>query len=217
MTLALMGKKCGMTRIFTDKGESIPVTVLHVLPNYITQIKTEKTDSYVAVQLASGNELATNKINKPLMGHFKKAGVSGRKFLSECRLTAEEIQSFKLGDQLTVELFSVGQPVDVQAKTIGKGFAGVVKRHNFRTQDATHGNSLAHRAPGSIGQCQTPGRVVKGKKMAGHMGNTVRTVQNQKIVKIDTKENFLFIKGAVPGPSKGWVLIKKCIKNKSGV
>lgn len=217
MTLALMGKKCGMTRIFMEKGESVPVTVLQVLPNYITQIKTEKTDNYLAVQLASGNELSANKTKKPLMGHFKKAGVAARKFLKECRVTAKEIESLKVGDQLTVELFKVGQAVDVQGTTIGKGFAGVVKRHNFRTQDATHGNSLSHRAPGSIGQCQTPGRVIKGKKMAGHMGNVSCTIQNQKIVKIDKKENLLFIKGAVPGATAGWVLIKQCIKDKSEV
>jgi len=217
MTLALMGKKCGMTRIFTEKGESIPVTVLQVLPNYITQIKTEETDNYSAVQIAAGNELAANKTKKPLMGHFKKAGVVARKFLKECRLTAKEVEPMKVGDQLTVELFKTGQAVDVQGTTIGKGFAGVVKRHHFRMQDATHGNSLSHRAPGSIGQCQTPGRVIKGKKMAGHMGDVSRTIQNQKIIKIDVKENLLFIKGAVPGAPTGWVLIKKRVKVRSEV
>jgi large subunit ribosomal protein L3 len=212
MTLALMGKKCGMTRIFTEKGESIPVTVLEVTPNCITQIKKEEIENYSAVQIAYGDELATNKVKKPLMGHFKKAGVAARRFLHECRIDAKQMESMKIGDMLTVERFKVGQAVDVQGLTKGRGFSGVVKRHNFRTQDASHGNSLSHRAPGSIGQCQTPGRVIKGKKMAGQMGNVLRTIHNQKIVKIDKDKNLIFIKGAIPGAPAGWVLVKQCVK-----
>jgi large subunit ribosomal protein L3 len=215
MTVALMGQKCGMTRVFTEKGESIPVTILQVLPNYITQIKTDEKEKYSAIQVAYGQECAATKINKPRIGHFKKAGVASRRFLKEFCISKEEVTQKKLGEALTVELFKEGQSVDVQGVSKGKGFAGVVKRHNFRTQDASHGNSLSHRVPGSIGQCQTPGRVTKGKKMAGHMGNVLKTIQNQIIVKIDVAKHLLFIKGAVPGAPKGWVLIKQCLKVKS--
>jgi large subunit ribosomal protein L3 len=215
MTAELVVKKLGMTRVFTQTGESIPVTVVEALPNYITQIKTEEKEHYSAVQVAAGAECSVKKLNKPLIGHLKKAGVTARKILKEFRLSPEELKNKKLGDALTVRLFKEGQRVDVQGVTKGKGFAGTVKRHNFRTQDASHGNSLSHRVPGSIGQCQTPGRVIKGKKMAGHMGNELKTIQNQSIVKVDVERNLLFIKGGVPGAPKGWVVIKKSVKVKS--
>ncbi len=213
MSLGLIGKKCGMTRIFTEDGVSIPVTVVEVINNKITQIKTDETDGYCAVQISAGNRLSN--VTKPMVGHYAKAGVEPGDIIREFRVKdAAELADRKVGDEIKVDLFEEGQKIDAQGLSRGKGFAGTVKRHNFKTQDATHGNSLSHRAPGSIGQCQTPGRVLKGKKMAGHMGNVNRTVQSQKIVKIDIERNLILIKGAVPGAPDGKVIITRSVKSK---
>jgi large subunit ribosomal protein L3 len=200
-----------MTRVFTDDGESIPVTVVEALPNRITQLKTEETDGYRAVQVTTGSRKAS-RVRKPQQAHFAKAGVEVGRGLWEFRLGAEEGADLETGGELTVEVFSDGQPVDVIGTSIGKGFAGTVKRHNFRTQDATHGNSLAHRAPGSIGQNQTPGRVFKGKKMAGHMGAVRTTSQNLRVVRVDAERNLLLIRGAVPGAKGGDVIVQPAVK-----
>src|SRR3990167_3706593 len=213
MSVGLVGKKCGMTRIFTEEGTSIPVTVVAVIPNRITQLKTVDTDGYRALQVTAGTKVSA-RVNKALAGHFAKANVEAGNSIHEFRLGENEFKESQLGDPLTVALFKEGQKVDVRGLSRGKGFAGVIKRHNFRTQDATHGNSLSHRAPGSIGQCQDPGRVFKGKKMAGHMGDVNRTVQTQEIVKVDVDRNLLLIKGAVPGAPGGKVLITSAIKAK---
>lgn len=213
MPVGLTGKKCGMTRIFTELGESIPVTVIEVTPNRVTQIKTVNVDGYRALQVTSGTKKVLH-VNKALAGHYKKAKVGAGNCIKEFRLQENEMPETKVGDNLTVELFKEGQKVDVKGTTRGKGFAGTVKRHNFKTQDATHGNSLSHRAPGSIGQCQWPSRVFKGKKMAGHMGNVSRTVQSQEIIKIDVERNLLLLKGVVPGAPGGKVIITESVKNK---
>lgn len=216
MTIGLLGKKCGMTRIFKDTGEVIPVTVIHVEPNRITQIKTEETDGYNALQVTIGKRRAT-RVNQPMSGHYAKAGVEPGMGLWEFALEeGDTLEGFELGSELTLDLFSEGQFVDVAGMTKGKGFAGAVKRHNFRTQDATHGNSLSHRAPGSIGQNQTPGRVFKGKKMAGRMGNKRRTVQNLEIVKIDKEKNVLLVKGSVAGAPSGVLMIIPASKKAKG-
>lgn len=212
-SVGLVGRKCGMTRVFTEAGESIPVTVLEVQPNRITQVKTLENDGYRALQVVAGIQ-KPSRINKPLTGHYAKAGVEGGRKIREFRLVEGEYSEIKPGDQLTVEIFKAGQMVDVEGFSRGKGFAGSVKRHNFRTQDATHGNSLSHRAPGSIGQCQTPGRVFKGKKMAGHMGNKKCTVQNQEIIRVDVLHNVILIKGVVPGAPGGDVVITASVKYK---
>jgi large subunit ribosomal protein L3 len=196
-----------MTRVFTDAGESIPVTVVEALPNRITQLKTDETDGYRAVQVTTGARRAT-RVVKAQKGHFAKAGVEAGRGLWEFRLDGDEGSDLEAGSELTVNVFEDGQTVDVIGTSIGKGFAGAVKRHNFRTQDATHGNSLAHRAPGSIGQNQTPGRVFKGKKMAGQMGNVRRTAQNLTVVKIDVERNLLLIRGAVPGAKGSDVIVR---------
>jgi large subunit ribosomal protein L3 len=211
MAIGLVGRKCGMTRVFTDAGESIPVTVVEALPNRITQLKTEETDGYRAVQVTTGGRKAS-RVRKPQQAHFAKAGVEPGRGLWEFRLGAEEGGELEAGSELTVEVFSDGQMVDVIGTSIGKGFAGTVKRHNFRTQDATHGNSLAHRAPGSIGQNQTPGRVFKGKKMAGQMGNVRTTNQNLRVVRVDAERNLLLIRGAVPGAKGGDVIVQPAVK-----
>jgi len=216
MTIGLLGKKCGMTRIFKDTGEAIPVTVIHVEPNRITQIKTEETDGYNALQVTIGKRRAT-RVNQPMSGHYAKAGVEPGIGLWEFALEeGDTLEGVELASELTVDLFTEGQFVDVAGMTKGKGFAGAVKRHHFRTQDATHGNSLSHRAPGSIGQNQTPGRVFKGKKMAGHMGNKRRTVQNLEIVKIDKEKNVLLVKGSVAGAPSGVVIIIPAQKKAKG-
>lgn len=212
MAIGLVGQKRGMTRIFTEKGTSVPVTLVEVSPNRITQIKSESADGYRAIQVTTGQRRAS-RITKPLAGHFAKAAVEPGRGLWEFRLLGEEGQELAIGNELTVELFTEGQQVDVQGKTRGKGFAGTVKRHNFAMQRATHGNSLSHRVPGSIGQNQTPGRVFKGKKMSGQMGNKNRTAQNLKIVKIDKERNLLFVSGAVPGAPGGNVIVKPAIKS----
>ena len=205
----LIGKKCGMTRVFTEEGVSLPVTVIEVEPNHVTQIRSEEVDGYKAVQVTTGSKKAS-RVTKPEAGHFAKAGVEAGRGLWEFRLEAET--ELKAGDVLTVEMFATGQKVDVVGRSKGKGFQGGVKRWNFHMQDATHGNSLSHRAPGSIGQCQTPGRVFKGKKMAGHMGDEQVTVQSLEIVRVDAERNLLLIKGAVPGATGADVVIKPAVK-----
>lgn len=209
MTIGLVGRKAGMTRIFTEDGASVPVTVIEVEPNRITQVKAADVDGYNAIQITTGARKAS-RINKAEAGHFAKAGVEAGRGLWEFRLAGDE--EVQVGGQLTVERFEAGQKVDVTGESKGKGFQGAVKRWNFRTQDATHGNSLSHRAPGSIGQCQTPGRVWKGKKMAGHMGSERVTVQTLEIVKIDAERNLLMIKGAVPGATGSDVVVKPAVK-----
>ncbi len=205
----LVGRKVGMTRIFTEDGVSIPVTVIEVDANRVTQLRTPEIDGYSAIQITTGVKKA-NRVTKPEAGHFAKAGVEAGRGLWEFRLESGE--SFEVGAELTVKLFTDIKKVDVTGISKGKGFQGAVKRWNFRTQDMTHGNSLSHRAPGSIGQCQTPGRVFKGKKMAGHMGAEQVTVQNLEIVRVDAERNLLLIKGAVPGAIGGNVIVKPAVK-----
>ncbi|MGA1740839.1 MAG: 50S ribosomal protein L3 [Pseudohongiellaceae bacterium] len=216
MSIGLVGRKSGMTRIFTETGSSIPVTVVEVLPNRVTQIKTVETDGYSAIQVTAGSVKASH-VSKSEAGHFAKAGVDAGRGLWEFRAEAEELteQEILAGSELTVEKFEAGQKVDVTGTSKGKGFQGVIKRYNFRMQDATHGNSLSHRAPGSIGQCQTPGRVWKGKKMAGQMGNVRSTTQGLEVVKVDVENNLLMIKGAVPGATGTDVIISPAVKTKS--
>ena len=211
MTIGLIGRKRGMTRVFTAAGASVPVTVVEVQPNRIAQVKTEDNDGYRALQITMGTK-RSRLVNKPESGHFAKAKLEPGEGLWEIRLDGDEGADYEVGAELSVELFEAGQIVDVTGTSKGKGFAGVVKRHNFAMQDATHGNSLAHRAPGSIGQCQTPGRVFKGKKMAGHMGDEKVTTQNLEIVRVDSERNLLLIKGAVPGAPGGQVMINPAIK-----
>jgi large subunit ribosomal protein L3 len=200
-----------MTRIFTEEGNSVPVTVIEVSPNRITQIREQEKDGYAAIQVTCGNK-RTSLVSRPLAGHYAKAGVEAGEGLWEFRVEGGDGDGLEIGTELTVERFEAGQKVDVTGTTKGKGFAGVVKRHNFRTQDATHGNSLSHRAPGSIGQCQTPGRVFKGKKMAGHMGDERQTTLNLQVVKVDTDRNLILIRGAIPGATGGHVMIRPSIK-----
>jgi large subunit ribosomal protein L3 len=209
MTIGIRGIKRGMTRVFTDEGVSIPVTVIEVTPNRVTQRKTIATDGYDSVQVTNGL-VAASRVNKPTAGHFAKANSEAGRGLREFRLTSEE--DLAVGDEITVSRFEPGQKVDVTGRSKGKGFAGVVKRYNFQMQDATHGNSVSHRAPGSIGQCQTPGRVFKGKKMAGHMGAARVTVQTLEVVKVDQERNLILIKGAVPGATGGDVEIRPAVK-----
>ena len=216
MTIGLVGKKAGMTRIFTEDGVSIPVTVVEVQPNRVTQVKTLESDGYSAIQITTGAKRAS-RVSKSSAGHFAKAGVEAGRGLWEFRLEGAENQEFELGSELSVNLFEAGQKVDVTGRSIGKGFAGGVKRWGFAMQDATHGNSLSHRAPGSIGQCQTPGRVFKGKKMAGHMGDRRRTVQTLELVRVDEERGLLLIKGSVPGSKGSDVIVRPATKAKVGV
>ena len=211
MTMGLVGRKCGMTRVFTEDGVSIPVTVVEAQPNRITQVKTVETDGYRALQVVAGSRKAS-RVVKPAAGHFAAAKVEAGDLITEFRLADVDETDYQVGSTLEVDLFEEGQKVDVIGTTIGKGFAGTVKRHNFSMQDATHGNSLAHRAPGSIGQNQTPGRVFKGKKMSGQMGNVRRTIQNLEVVRVDSARNLLLIKGAVPGHRGGSVIVRPAIK-----
>ncbi len=211
MAIGLIGRKAGMTRLFTEDGASIPVTLIEVEPNRVTQVKTEETDGYRALQITVGTRRAS-RVTKPMTGHFAKAGVAPGRGLWEFRLNADEGAEIGVGAELKVDLFEAGQKVDVTGTTIGKGFAGAIKRHHFRSQRATHGNSLSHRAPGSIGQNQSPGRVFKGKKMAGHLGAARRCVQNLEVVRVDVERNLLAIKGAVPGAKGGDVMIKPAVK-----
>lgn len=209
MTIGIVGRKSGMTRIFTEDGVSIPVTVVEVEPNRVTQVKSVETDGYSAVQVTAGSRRASRVI-KSAAGHFAKANSEAGRGLWELRNDGGE--AFEVGAELTVSAFEAGQIVDVTGTSKGKGFAGTVKRWNFRTQDATHGNSLSHRVPGSIGQCQTPGRVFKGKKMTGHMGDERVTVQNLEVVKVDAERNLLLIKGAIPGAPGGDVIVRPAVK-----
>jgi large subunit ribosomal protein L3 len=211
MTIGLVGRKRGMTRVFTEQGDSIPVTVVEVSPNRITQIRSVESDGYSAVQVTCGSR-RTSLVNRPEAGHFSKAGVEAGEGLWEFRLEDNEGADLEVGSEITVERFEAGQKVDVTGTSKGKGFAGVIKRHNFRMQDATHGNSLSHRAPGSIGQCQTPGRVFKGKKMAGHMGDARVTTLNLEVVRVDSERNLILIRGAVPGAPGGHVFVRPSIK-----
>ena len=214
MAIGLVGRKCGMTRIFTDAGVSVPVTVIEVDPNRITQIKTLETDGYQAIQITTG-ERRESRVTNAQKGHFAKAGVAAGRLVQEFRVTEAELEGREVGGTLTVDLFTVGQIVDVTGTSKGKGFQGTVKRWNFSTQDATHGNSLSHRAPGSIGQNQSPGKVFKGKKMAGQMGNKQVTVQTLDVVRVDAERGLLLIRGAVPGAIGGDVIVKPAVKAKA--
>ena len=213
MAIGLVGKKCGMTRVFTEDGRSVPVTVIDAQPNRVTQIKTTETDGYEAVQVTAG-EVKQGRVNKPAAGHFAKANTLAGSVLKEFRLDAPS-EELEVGGEITLGQFEEGQKIDVQGTSKGKGYAGTIKRWNFRGQDNTHGNSISHRAPGSIGQCQTPGRVFKGKKMAGHLGAELVTVQNLEVVRVDGDRNLLLVKGAVPGPIGGDVVITPAVKVRS--
>ena len=208
MTIGVVGRKCGMTRVFTEEGVSIPVTVIEVEPNRVTQVKNQESDGYNAVQVTVGERRAS-RVTKAQAGHFAKAGVAAGRKVHEFRLEEGEYQA---GQEVAVDVFTAGQLVDVTGQTKGKGFAGTIKRWNFAGQDATHGNSVSHRAPGSIGQCQTPGRVYKGKKMAGHMGAERHTVQSLEVVRVDAERNLLLVKGAVPGATGGNVIVRAAAK-----
>jgi len=211
MTIGIVGRKAGMTRIFTEEGAAVPVTVISIEPNRVTQVKTVETDGYRALQVTTGSRRAS-RVTRPMAGHYARAATEAGRGLWEFRLDDGEGDGIAVGSELGVDLFQAGQSVDVTGTVIGKGFAGTVKRHNFSMQDATHGNSLSHRAPGSIGQNQTPGRVVKGKKMSGHMGNVRRSIQSLEIVRVDTERNLLLIKGAVPGAQGGDLIIRPAVK-----
>ncbi len=214
MSIGLVGRKSGMTRVFTEAGLSIPVTVVEVSPNRVTQIKTAEVDGYSAVQVTTGARKAS-RVSKSMAGHFAKAGTEAGTGLWEFRADAEELGELAAGNELTVERFTPGQKVDVTGTSKGKGFQGTIKRHNFSMQDATHGNSLSHRAPGSIGQCQTPGRVWKGKKMSGHMGDARVTTQSLEVVQIDVENNLILVKGALPGATGSNVIIRPTVKTKT--
>jgi large subunit ribosomal protein L3 len=211
MTIGIIGRKAGMTRIFSEEGVSVPVTVIAVESNRVTQVKTVETDGYRALQVTTGSR-RPSRVTRPMAGHFAKAGTEAGRGLWEFRLADGEGEAIEVGSEIGLDMFEAGQNVDVCGTSIGKGYAGVIKRHNFRTQDATHGNSLSHRAPGSIGQCQTPGRVVKGRRMSGHMGNVRRTTQNIEVVRVDTERNLLLVKGSVPGAKGGDVIIRPAVK-----
>ena len=211
MSIGLVGRKVGMTRIFTDDGDALPVTVLDVSDNRITQIKTPDTDGYAAVQVAFGKRRAT-RVNKSLAGHLAKAAVEAGNLLREFKASAEELASLKVGGKIGVDIFKVGQKVDVQGITLGKGFAGVIKRHHFSSNRETHGNSVTTRTPGSTGQRQSPGRVFPGKRMPGQLGNAQRSIQNLTVVRIDTERQLLLIKGSVPGSSGRDVIVRPAVK-----
>jgi len=211
MSLGLVGRKVGMTRIFTDDGDTVPVTVVDVSNNKVAQIKTVATDGYDSVQLAFGKRRAT-RVRKPLAGHFAKAGVEAGRILREFRVSSEKLGELKAGGSVGVEVFQVGQMVDVTGVSHGKGFAGVIKRHNFSSNRASHGNSVSHNAPGSIGMAQDPGRVFPGKRMAGHMGDVKSTQQNLEVVRVDEARQLLLVKGAVPGSRGGDVIVVPAAK-----
>ena len=213
MTIGVIGRKAGMTRVFTEDGNSIPVSVIEVDSNRITQIKGMETDGYQAVQITTGSRKAS-RVNKPMAGHFAKAGVEAGRGLWEFRVDADEAEGLAVGGELSLEMFEAGQDVDVTGTTIGKGFQGGIKRHNFTMQDATHGNSISHRSNGSIGMCQTPGRVIPGKKMSGHMGNVQRTIQSLELIRVDAERGLLLVKGSIPGSKGGDVIIKSAVKAK---
>ena len=211
MTMGLIGRKCGMTRVFTEDGESIPVTVIEAQPNRITQIKTVDNDGYRALQVTAGGR-RPSRVSKPQAGHFAAAKVEAGDLITEFRLDESDTTEIESGGEIKVDLFAPGQRVDVIGTSIGKGYAGTIKRHNFASQDASHGNSVSHRAPGSIGQNQSPGRVFPGKKMSGHMGNVRRTAQNLEVVRVDAERNMLLVRGAVPGHKGGRVIVQPSIK-----
>jgi len=212
-SLGIVGRKAGMSRMFTEDGKSIPVTLIEATPNRITQVKTVETDGYSALQVTAGVKRAS-LLNKPATGHLAKAKVEAGRGLWELRVEADQIGGYEVGGEIKADIFSEGQIVDVQGVTKGKGFQGTIKRWNFRMGDATHGNSLSHRSPGSIGQRQTPGRVFPGKKMAGHMGAVNRSSMNLEVVKIDTERHLIAVKGAVPGAPGGNVVIRPAVKSK---
>ncbi len=211
MSLGLVGRKVGMTRIFTDDGLSVPVTVLDVSNNRVAQIKTPESDGYTAVQIAFGKRRAS-RVNKSLAGHLAKAGVEAGVLLKEFPVSSEDLTNLKPGDQISVSIFVVGQKVDVTGQSIGKGFAGAIKRHHFSSQRATHGNSVSHNAPGSIGMNQDPGRVFPGKRMAGHLGDVKRTQQNLEIIRVDVERQLLLVKGAVPGSKGSDLIVRPAVK-----
>lgn len=213
MSLGLIGRKVGMTRIFTEEGASIPVTVLEVVPNRVTQIKTVESDGYTGLQVAYGERRAS-RINKALTGHYAKAGVAAGAGIKEFNVSADVLSSYQVGGNVTVEIFSAGQMVDVTGTSIGKGFAGAIKRHNFSSNRASHGNSRSHNVPGSIGMAQDPGRVFPGKRMPGHLGDDKVTTQNLEIVRVDAERNLLLIKGAIPGSKGGDVVVRPAVKAK---
>ena len=209
MSIGIVGRKCGMSRIFTENGQSVPVTLIEATPNRIVQIKTQEADGYQAVQVTAGEKRAA-LINKPLSGHYAKAKVEAGRGLWEFRVDA--LDGYEVGGEIRADIFATGQIVDVQGVTKGTGFQGTIKRHNFRMGDATHGNSLSHRAPGSLGQRQTPGRVFPGKKMSGHMGSDVQTTQNLEVMKVDAERGLIAIRGAVPGAPGGDVIVRPAAK-----
>lgn len=209
--LGLVGRKIGMTRIFTEDGESIPVTVLEVSGNRVTQVKTEEADGYNAIQVAFGSK-KPSRVSKPLSGHYAKAGVEAGEMLKEFHIDADKLADLKVGTTLSVDMFTVGQKVDVTGITIGKGFAGAIKRHHFSSNRASHGNSVTTRAPGSIGNRQDPGRVFPGKRMAGHLGDVQRTTQNLVVARVDVERQLLLVRGAVPGAKGGKVIVRPAVK-----
>lgn len=211
MSIGVIGKKCGMTRMYLEDGSAVSLSVVHVDPNRVVQVKTPEVDGYSAIQVTTGSQ-KRSRLTKAVAGHYAKAGVEAGVGLFEIRVAAEDLGKFAVGAELGVETFEPGAYVDVRGQSIGKGFAGVVKRHNFRTQDATHGNSRSHRAPGSIGQNQSPGRVFKGKRMAGHMGAETVTVQNLKICSVDAERSLLLIQGAIPGAKGSHVYVRSAVK-----
>ena len=213
MSLGLIGRKVGMTRIFTEEGASIPVTVLEVIPNRVTQIKTVESDGYTGLQVAYGERRAS-RINKALTGHYAKAGVAAGAGIKEFNVSADVLGNYQVGGNVTVEIFSAGQMVDVTGTSIGKGFAGAIKRHNFSSNRASHGNSRSHNVPGSIGMAQDPGRVFPGKRMPGHLGDAKVTTQNLEVVRVDVERNLLLIKGAIPGSKGGDVVVRPAVKAK---
>jgi len=211
MAIGVIGRKAGMTRVFTDAGASVPVTVIRVEPNRVTQIKSVERDGYAALQVTTGERRAS-RVTRAQAGHYAKAGTEPGRGLWEFRLEGDEAGDIEVGAELGIDRFEPGQRVDVRGVSKGRGFAGAVKRHNFRTQDASHGNSLAHRVPGSIGQAQDPGRVLKGKKMPGHMGNERKTTQNLEVVRVDTERGLILVKGAVPGAVNGDLVVLPSVK-----
>jgi large subunit ribosomal protein L3 len=214
MSLGLVGRKVGMMRIFTDDGDSVPVTVLDVSSNRVTQIKTVENDGYSAVQVTFGQRKAS-RVAKAQAGHFAKAGVEAGEIIQEFNVAADVIGDLKAGSTVSIERFEAGQKVDVQGTSIGKGYAGVIKRHNFSSNRATHGNSRSHNVPGSIGMAQDPGRVFPGKRMSGHLGDVTKTVQNLVVARVDTARGLLMVKGAVPGAANGFVTVTMAVKTKS--
>jgi large subunit ribosomal protein L3 len=211
MSMGLIGRKVGMTRVFADSGESVPVTVLDMSNNRIAQVKSLEADGYAAVQVAFGSR-RPSRVSKAMAGHYAKAGIEAGSCLGEFRVSVDDLGNFQAGGVLSVEMFQAGQQVDVTGTSQGKGFAGTIKRHNFHSQRASHGNSRSHNVPGSIGQAQDPGRVFPGKRMAGHMGNAQRTVQNLEVVRVDAERQLLLIKGAVPGSRGGDVVVRPSVK-----